>query len=558
MRNNLRFLLLGVSLYTTSLANAQSIIKRQHQIGETHVEVRCSAADASYVYSVQLDHGKRNYQIRLKGKEVQGDIKLPKWRDLVFNGTWVIPNKGMKADGLVLLPDWGLLGYSLEHTATDSSQGLTRYGNVKWRIDLASGQFEECPLDEIVIYKPYDYVLAERVLYIKKQATEDLRKPGDLADGFFYVGNKKAEQWNGMEIMGVPKLLQFSTPISIKRFINYRDAFMVIGQKKGGYLCRSMVFDQSLQNINNYFPSLVVFQSYAHVPYKMGNLLGNDMISRYRKGIMHRPDELFSRLILVPSQSFEGLYGVLSSDGKVEIPDGSLGLAPILTTEKVANTKDSSYLLAHFFVVPYPGAEDSLHFGIAGPDGKPSHGSPSQAVWKSWFIQESELLSKQVQHSNYHSDIIVAQGVDGKWQGYLPARYGSSSDQHSKTPYFPRPIGTPDPDPAKAIASTEDLVLRWDSLAGVKIAANKARIKAEADKWRRIRAARQDSLHQVWLRNQPPPAPRAPISIGSQWEGFTYTAQTTARYNQSVRSSTSNMSMRAYNSHLNAKIYRTW
>lgn len=72
MRNKLCFLLLGVPLSSTPLLLGQSIIKRQYQIGETQVEVRCSAADASYVYSVQLDHGKRSYQIRMKGKEVQG------------------------------------------------------------------------------------------------------------------------------------------------------------------------------------------------------------------------------------------------------------------------------------------------------------------------------------------------------------------------------------------------------------------------------------------------------------------------------------------------------
>ena len=558
MRMHIRCLLLGSLFGLPSFLSGQVLAKRFHQVGDNQIEIRAASNNPEYVYSATITQGRRSYEVRMKGKEVKGDIRLPKAKELVYTNAWLIPNQGLKADAMVLLPDWGLVGYAIEHRASDSSSGLTHYGNVQWRIDPATGTFEECALDEIVVFHPYDFILAERVLFIKKQATENIRKPGHQADGFMYASNKKTEEWPGMEVMTNPKKLIREPIIFIKRFIYYRDAYLVIGQKRGGFLCKTMVFDQKLQAKKSYFPSLVVYKGFAKVPYKIGHYLGNDVVARYRKGTWQAPDELFEWAILVPSQSYEGLYGLLSPDGTVEIPEGSLGLSPMLTTEQVAGIKDSTYLLSHFFVVSYPGTEDQLHFGIAGPDGKVSQGSLEKPAWESWFMQTSEVLQAQVKYSVYHSDLIVAKQANGLWQGFLPAQYFFTSAKDATAPFYPKAVGKPDTDPAQALANTEEQILMWDSISGVKQAANQARIRAEGEKWAKLRAARQDSLHQVSLRNQPPPPQRAPISIRSNWEGFTYTSQTTARFNQTVQTSSGNNSMREYNRYLNAKIYRRW
>ena len=100
--------------------------------------------------------------------------------------------------------------------------------------------------------------------------------------------------------------------------------------------------------------------------------------------------------------------------------------------------------------------------------------------------------------------------------------------------------------------------MRLDSIVGKRNEAIAA-ANAAASRQRQLeQAAKRKAEHEEWLRTRPVPPTGGGGRFTSQWKGFTYTPQTTARYNQTVQQLSFNNRMREYNAYLNAKIYRSW
>ncbi|MDV7392512.1 hypothetical protein RZS08_14195, partial [Arthrospira platensis SPKY1] len=150
-------------------------------------------------------------------------------------------------------------------------------------------------------------------------------------------------------------------------------------------------------------------------------------------------------------------------------------------------------------------------------------------------------------------ELLVAKLPNGQWQGYLASRYGYNWTNENLNYYFPTPVGQPHEDQALAIFDTETQLVRRDSMIGKRNEAIAAQNEAAARRRMEEQAAKRKAEHEEWLRTRPVPY-RAPINIGSTWQGFTYTSQTTARYNQAAQQSSYNNRMREYNAYLNAKI----
>ncbi|MCB9080449.1 MAG: hypothetical protein H6555_01940 [Lewinellaceae bacterium] len=552
---------------------AQSPPNETHQIGDTRVAVRYAYGTQKPLF-VDLFTGKRSYQLRkaggLGGTEVQGDMNLPQRNDplygkLTYSGSLVkksnVSDKpiGLRADAIVLVPNEGLVGYTLTHTAKDSVQGDTQYGFIRWRLDLATGQISEVLTDEVVVVAPRSFVLAETFLYVRKGPMKGQSGSPSHAHGYLFEKGQLSQKWTNLAVMSVPRGTASGFDYQeVKRYVRYDGPYMQIATQRDGATCEVLVFDRKLKNPRTYFPALVVYQNHARMP-DWNFKPGRDLIKYYRQGTMYAPDQLFQRMVLVPSPDIAGLYGILQPDGRVAYPESSLGLAPVLTTEQVANApKDSTYLLVHFFVVAYSGEGDQMGFAVAGPDGKLSYGSAEKPVWTEWLIYESDILKENIRHAVIHPVVFVAKLPDGRWQGHAAARYGYNWINENLSYYYPSTMGQPNEDQSLAIFNAETQLLQHDSAIGKRNEAIAAANEVASRRRQEEQAAKRKAEHEAWLRSRPvPSANRAPLSIGSKWQGFTYTAQTTARYNQVAQPSYAQR-MREFNAYLNAKIYRTW
>lgn len=545
---------------------------RAYQAGDARVEIR-NWYGTQKTYTVDLIVGKRSYQLKkaggLGGTEVRGSLELPKRNDplygkLTYSASLVLKSNvstepvGLRADAILLVPNEGLVGYTLTHTAKDSVLGDTQYGFIRWRLDLATGLISEVLTDEVVVVAPRDFVMAEIFLYVRQGPMKGQSgKPGQV-HGYLFENNQLSRQWEHLAVMSVPRGTASGFDYKeVKRYVRYDGPYMQIAAQRDGATCEVLVFDRKLKNPRTYFPALVVFQNHARMP-DWNFRPGRDLIADYRRGRGYTPDQLFQRMVLVPGPDIAGLYGILQRDGTVVYPEGSLGLAPVLTTEQVAGApKDSTYLLAHYFVVAFPGEGDQISFAVAGPDGKLSAGSAEKPVWTEWLIYQSEVVAENNKASHVHPELLVARLPDGKWQGYLASRYGHNWTNENLNYFYPTPVGMPNEDQALAIFDTETLLVRRDSVIGKRNEAIAAQNAALARIRLEQQAARRKAEHEEWLRTRPAPPTGGGGRYTSQWQGFTYTPQTTARYNQTFQPSYEQR-MRQYNAYLNAKIYRTW
>jgi hypothetical protein len=123
-------------------AFAQSSPDEVHQIGDTRVEVRYWFGTTKPIF-VYLHTGKRSYEVKqaggLGGTQVRGDMVFPKrnnplYGKLTYSGSLQkksnVSDKpvGLRADAILLVPNEGLVGYTLTHTAKDSVLGDTQDG----------------------------------------------------------------------------------------------------------------------------------------------------------------------------------------------------------------------------------------------------------------------------------------------------------------------------------------------------------------------------------------------------------------------------------------------
>jgi len=567
MKTILFFLVATLSL--TCAAFAQLPPDEVHQIGDTRLEVHYWNGTQKPIF-VYLHTGRRSYEVSMGGTQVQGDIVFPKrnnplYGKLTYSGSLQkksnVSNKpvGLRAHGILLVPNEGLVGYTLTHTAKDSLLGDTQYGFVRWRLDLATGQISEVLTDEVVVVAPRNFIMAESALYVRQGPLKGQAGSPLQVYGYLFENNKLSKQWDHLAVMSVPRGTASGwNYLEVKRYVRYDGPYMQIAAQREGATCEVLVFDRKLKSPRTYFPALVVYQNHARMP-DWNFRPGRDLIADYRRGRGLSPDKLFQRMVLVPSPDIAGLYGILQPDGSVLYPEGSLGLAPMLTSEQVAGApEDSTYLLAHYFVVAYPGEGDQMGFAVAGPDGKLSFGSAEKPVWTEWLIYQSEVVAENNKASLVHPELLVARLTDGRWQGYLASRYGYGWTNENLNHYVPTPVGQPNEDQALAIFSAERHVMKLDSAIGKRNEAIAAANAEASRRWQEQQAAKRQAEYEEWLRTRPAPPVGGGGRFTSQWQGFTYTPETTARYNQAAQQSSFNNRMREYNSYLNAKIYRTW
>ena len=180
MKKILYFLALVLSLSLT--ATAQRPPDETHQIGDIRLEVRYWSRTTKPIF-VYLHTGKRSYEVKqaggLGGTQVRGDMVFPKRKDplygkLTYSGSLQkksnVSDKpvGLRADAILLVPNEGLVGYTLTHTAKDSVLGDTQYGFIRWRLDLATGQISEVLTDEVVVVATRNFIMAETFLYVRQ------------------------------------------------------------------------------------------------------------------------------------------------------------------------------------------------------------------------------------------------------------------------------------------------------------------------------------------------------------------------------------------------------
>jgi hypothetical protein len=327
-----------------------------------------------------------------------------------------------------------------------------------------------------------------------------------------------------------------------------------------------VVLDPQLKLKNTYYPALIVYRNYNLMPSHNGDS-GFKLVKDYRTGNFRSPDMLFQRQVLVPSASIDGLYGVLQANGTIEIPEGSLGLSPILTEEKEAKSNTAAtYLLNHFFMVAYPGGSDGkMNYAVADPEGKLSFGSYEKPVWNDFFVHVSDAIEENNENIYVHRELIVAQLDDGKWQCYLASRYHLGKFQRYETLayYFPTPIGQSALNQVDAIISAEQGLIALDTRVGIyneKVRKeHEAKMKRDWDKMQAALAIKRREEAEKWAayRPQPQASNQGSNLFKSDWQGFSYTPETTRRYNQTVNQSNYNNAMKQYNSYLNSKIYGT-
>lgn len=567
MKNNwfwiIIFVLVGVS------ATAQLPPDEVHQIGDTRIEVKYWYGTQNPVF-VYLHNGKRSYKVSLGGTEVRGDMVFPKRKNplygkLVGSGSLLKKSNasnvpiGLRAKAILLVPNEGLVGYTLTHTAKDSVLGDTQYGFIRWRLDLATGQISEVLTDEVVVVAPKNFIMAETALYVRKGPMKGQADDSQKVYGYLFENGILSQQWDHLAVMSVPRATASGwTYQEVKRYVRYDGPYMQIAAQREGATSEVLVFDRRIRNPRSYFPALLVYQNYTQMPSRNFQS-GSRIISEYRKGIMRTPDEIFQRMVLVPSPDIAGLYGILQADGSVQYPEGSLGLAPILTSEQVAGaSKDSTYLLANYFVVAYPGEGDQMGFAVAGPEGKLTYGSAEKPIWSEWLMYESEILKENIRHTVVHPTLFVALQTDGRWQAYTAARYGYNLTNEHLPTYYPSPVGQANEEQTLAVFAAEQHLMRIDSIVGKRNEAIAAANAAASRQRQQEQAAKRKAEHEEWLRTRPAPPTGGGGRFTSQWKGFTYTSQTTARYNQTVQQSSFNNRMREYNAYLNAKIYRSW
>ncbi|TFV95793.1 hypothetical protein E4S40_06105 [Algoriphagus kandeliae] len=581
MKKNIFILFIGV-LWMWGSAVAQQYVSPIRtevvQMGQTTIEVVWIGDKAG---SVKVKNGKREYEVgrgRFSDMKLEGSISFPKGNspeDEKLKQKAGLEQKdysnkviGLRADFIQYIPDLGLIGIKLPEGSKEKEQYKKgeieiAQGVVIWQVDLATGAVKVQDSDEAIVYAPYSKVFSKRLLYIKKGPINGSAEKSGQMHGYFYEGNQLVKAWENLSVMAPPRSLGFGKP-DVPRYYRYLDGYVQLAEQKMGDAYEVAVFDNQLQEKISYFPALLVYRNWEKMPDSKTFGQGKKLVADYRSGTGLGADKLFQRQVLVPSNELEGLYGVLQADGTVDIPEGSLGLSPIITEEKNAASKTGeTYLLNHFFLVAYPGAEEGkMHYGVAGPDGKLSFGSAENPVWTEFMVYESEIIKENNSSIYVHPELLVARLPDGNWHCYLASRYrGYAYDGRYESLgfYFPTPYGSSSKTPHEAIASVEPLLVALNDTTEKRVTEARAKYLAQLRIEGENRMRENQRKLDEWAAANPSPAPRrGGVFQKSTWQGFTYSSETTRRFNQSVNQSNYNNSMRQYNNYLNSRIYRNY
>lgn len=564
--------LIGFVLLYTAFLGAQSTNK-QKQFGNTMAKISS--------YQVELFNGKRHYTVKNRygtgGIKVEGDIKIPKKGSPVsdrlyftgsFEGKSNVNSKivGLRADFIQLIPEVGLVGILLPYAEMENyKKGKidTAKGVISWQLNLETGEVIDKKEDEMIVFNPYDFIFATRSLYVYKSSNNNTDVQLNAMQAALFEDAKLVDRWENLSVMAPPRAVGFKKE-EVQRFYRYLDGYVQLAEQKEGKSYEVVVFDNKLHLKNRYYPALLLYRNYEKMPDVQNVDTGRNIIAKYRKGEGWGPDQIFHRQVLVPSQELEGLYGVLRADGTVEIPEGSLGLSPVITEEKNAESKTGeTYLLCHFFMVAYPGGNDGkMNYAVANPEGKLSYGSDDKPVWTDWSIFTSSAIAENNKNTFVHPELIVARLLDGSWHCYLASRYRSNSfgRYESLHYYFPTPIGDSGATEFDAIVSAEEALLRIENVTRKynekMLAEYKERLKREQEKYEAEMAKRRREEQAKWAaNNQPQQRSGGSTLFNSTWKGFTYTPETTRRFNQTVNQSNYNNSMTQYNNYLNSKIF---
>ena len=558
--------------------------KETVQFGDTTIETVIYTTDNT-ISKVTVTHGKRSYTTEqlynhTRKFAISGDIDFPsknsteaqvlhsnscfKTRD--YSGKIV----GLQADLIQFVPGVGLVGLNLPNNSEE--QDMLYKGKLDmiagaspWILDPATGKITVTPNNDMIAYSPYHRLFAKRIIYIKEQVADGSPESTKTMLGYYFENTQLQKEWSNLSVIGLPRYTGYNKPPAL-RYYRYLDGFVQLADLIKGDAHEISVFNNQLQLVNTYFPALVMYSNWDEMPDTNWLGKGDFLTKNYRNGLGIRPDQLFRHLVLIPNNNMEGLYGVLETDGTVSIPEDSFGLIPIITQEKYPNSKKGdTYLLNQFFLVAFPDETNTdLDFGVAGPDGKLSFGSAKDPVWDEFFIYDSDTIRNNNSKILVHPELLVARIKGGDWHCYLASRYkgvaGVSGSHSSYSFYFPTPYGIPGDTPEEAITSAEVWLTNLNNTAEQKAIERQAQLRAEGEYWRKKILEKQQREYEEWLKKNPPPAPYrgGNGTFQSKWQGFTYTAETTRRFNQTVNQSNYNNAMRQYNNYLNNRIYRSY
>lgn len=569
----LAFLFFNFNFFTAQSNPA----KIERQIGNNKITGLNSVYNNS-PFKTDIINGKKNYSVNrsnFSGVRVEGDIKFPKkgpaHERIKFIGGFEPKSNvnnttiGLRADFIQLIPEIGLVGIKIPNSSNNKKpkEGDLIIGNVFWQLDLNTGEVKAIEEDQIIMINPKYYIFSDRLIHLSQISHEGVVKNNKRSFGYYYEDSALKTKWDNLAPMSVHRGFNANPNEYDKSYYRRLNNNIQIAEQREGESFEINIFDNQLQLVNNYYPALLLYRNYEKMPSVGIGASGKELIANYRSGKGKSPDWLFHRIILVPSQEIEGLYGILEPDGKVNIPEGSLGLSPIFTEEKNAEQPSETYLLTHFFVVAYPADNHgNIKYAIANPEGKLSFGSEEKPVWKNFEIYHSQTIAENNKHTFVHPELVVAELNDGNWQTYLASRYQNNAFRYESLNYFfPSPIGNSAKTPLEAVASAEEALVRMDDLTGKykekAMAEYKERLKRDWEKQQAQMAIKRKEEAEKY-RNTPAPTRTESTLFKSDWKGFSYTPETTRRYNQTVNQSNYNNSMKSYNNYLNNRIYRKY
>jgi hypothetical protein len=468
------------------------------------------------------------------------------------------------------VPGMGLVGwYDNERDSTHE-----RYGNITWILRAADGFLErEMGLKSFgFIYRrgslsnplvadttlillgmklthfPYiDQKNSKKNSMIKTWLEHDYA--GGTAGVYLFHGTKLFRKWDG--------LADLANGLTRTLFIRQgKEGFIQFGH---------WTADSSSINLYTLYPDwkrvdttreVMMLHASRSTPKQDDFYTWNGSIERSRQRRILAPEHYIHHLV-VPHPVVQDWFVLLNNDGSMYLPEQALGLVPV-GSRKTAGLEYNSrrkkeFTLVEGFVVAYqPKENEPIWWGWSDGELKTATGP----IWKEWYVHEALGIPL------VDPKLLVARQKNNLWQAYTLPSYNTSFYSSGSAYQFLNPTTfdvpntfkgriQPSGNPGEAILKAELAVKKMaeEIQNNVKAAWNEyLAIKAKQDKEMQELNAKYAAQQQA---NKPTGVYRP-----STWQGFTYTPQTTARYNQAVNSSEAKMKMQQFKQQLNAKIKR--
>ncbi|MDQ8182252.1 hypothetical protein [Pelagicoccus sp. SDUM812005] len=512
--------------------------------------------------------GKQTYRIENRSSG-------PKPTRAALNG----PYKGSRekqlfAERVAYVPGLGLVGYlvlempiqerGIQRPTREASLYDQR-GNIVWIVPENDRQLAPVAPGEFVHLAGVheNGLTADRVLFISprelstSKGKTEFVLPEKTAKMNAYLFEGPALQRSWLDLAGIERqradhLHGNKAGEHDYRALKTADGHIILALAEGEYH-RVTRLSPDLAEQEQFFPTLIAYAAPTH-PLAVLNYQNRDLRI-----------ETLEKVMLVPSDDVPGLFGILRPSGQIFIPDGSLGFVPIITREFHRPGRSSlsvPFTMVHSHAVAYP-EEEGIVWSYAGPTGALAN---SPARWQEWRFVEHPDIGRFNRYTRVHPKLLVArlEGSD-TWQAYIFSRYGIRwGDGLGPAPQqVAQPVGNSAESLEAAIVNAEDFLRDLNSRLGKEKIVRDERLRADRERFLREQHEKAERAFAEWARENPelaakvrppPPGPRAPI-FRNDWQGFTYTAETTRRFEQSVRQSAEREQMRAFLNQLNYQVH---